>query len=313
MNVLSLFDGISCGRLALERAGIPVNKYYASEIDFNAIKISKKNYPNIIQLGDVCQWRTWDIDWSKIDLLIGGSPCQGFSFAGNLLNFDDPRSKLFFEYVDILNHIKTVNPNIMFLLENVNMRKEYKDIISKELGVEPVEIDSRILTPMRRKRNYWANWFIKIPMTNRLDIKDIIERNVSNRYFMKDEAFAKNTYVKNGKLFIKNLGNKEIEVHPYDCVVMSRAWQVRAPLIRQESHCIRAANPDDIGIAVNTQDGIRFRKFTLHEMEKLQTLPVGYTELKDISERKSKSCIGNGWTVDVIAHIFSYLPDEYKK
>lgn len=304
MNVLSLFDGISCGMIALERAGIKVDKYYASEIEPNAIKISNKNYPNIIQLGDVRQWRTWDIDWAKIDLLIGGSPCQGFSFAGNLLNFDDPRSKLFFEYVDILNHIKSVNPNVKFLLENVNMRKEYRDIISEKLDVEPVEIDSRLLTPMRRKRNYWANWNIKIPMTNRLPIKNIVERDVQDKYFMKDEAFVKNTYVKDGKLFIKNLGNKEIEVKPYDCVVMSRTWQVRAPLIRQESHCIRAANPDDVGIAVDTPSGIKFRKFTLNEMECLQTLPIGYTKVTGVSERMSKSCIGNGWTVDVIAYIF---------
>ena len=126
MKVLSLFDGISCGMVALERAGIPVDAYYASEIDKNAITISQKNYPNIIRLGDVTKWREWDIPWAEIDLLIGGSPCQGFSFAGKQLNFNDPRSKLFFEFVDILNHIKTHNPNVKFLLENVGMKKEYQ-------------------------------------------------------------------------------------------------------------------------------------------------------------------------------------------
>ena len=110
MKVLSLFDGISCGMIALERAGIPVEKYYASEIDESAIKISNKNYPNIIRLGDVTKWREWKIEWGEIDLLIGGSPCQGFSFAGKQLNFDDPRSKLFFEFVDILKHIKKEIP-----------------------------------------------------------------------------------------------------------------------------------------------------------------------------------------------------------
>ena len=109
MNILSLFDGISCGMVALERAGIPVDTYYASEIEPNAIKVSQKNYPNIIQLGDVTKWREWHIEWSSIDLIIGGSLCQGFSFCGKQLNFQDPRSKLFFEYADILNHIKQVN------------------------------------------------------------------------------------------------------------------------------------------------------------------------------------------------------------
>ncbi len=102
LRVLSLFDGISCGMIALERAGILVEKYYASEIDKYAIQISQRNYPQIIQLGDVTNWKNWNIEWEKIDLLIGGSPCQGFSFAGKQLNFSDPRSKLFFDYVDIL-------------------------------------------------------------------------------------------------------------------------------------------------------------------------------------------------------------------
>lgn len=117
MNILSLFDGISCGRVALERVGIPVDKYYASEIDKYAIQITQKNYPDTIHLGDVTKWKDWDIDWKSIDLLIGGSPCQGFSNAGKGLNFDDPRSALFFVFVDILNHIKSVNPNVKFLLE----------------------------------------------------------------------------------------------------------------------------------------------------------------------------------------------------
>ena len=144
MNVLSLFDGISCGMVALERAGIPVNTYYASEIEPNAIKVSQKNYPNIIQLGDVTKWREWDIDWSSIDLLIGGSPCQGFSSSGKGLNFEDPRSKLFFEYVNILNHIKQFNPKVKFMLENVKMKDEWSNIISDYLGVPFKEINSKL-------------------------------------------------------------------------------------------------------------------------------------------------------------------------
>ena len=140
MIVLSLFDGISCGRVALERANISITKYYASEVDEAAIAISKANHPDIIHLGNVTKWKEWDIDFSKVDLLIGGSPCQGFSAAGKGLNFNDPRSKLFFEYVNILNTIKAKNPNVKFLLENVRMKSEYRDIISKHLQVEPILI-----------------------------------------------------------------------------------------------------------------------------------------------------------------------------
>ena len=132
---MSLFDGISCGKVALDRAGIKVKKYYASEIDKFAMQVSEKNHPDIIQLGDVTSWRSWDIDWKNVGLLIGGSPCQGFSFAGKQLNFNDDRSKLFFVYVDILNHIKSVNQDVKFLLENVKMKAEWQDVISGYLGV----------------------------------------------------------------------------------------------------------------------------------------------------------------------------------
>lgn len=140
MNVLSLFDGISCGRYSLERAGIPITSYYASEVDKYAIQVAKKNYPNTIHVGDV---RNINITGKiKFDLLIGGSPCQGFSVAGKGLNFEDPRSKLFFEYVRILKALQKVNPSLLFMLENVRMKKEWQDIISEQLGVEPMKINS---------------------------------------------------------------------------------------------------------------------------------------------------------------------------
>ena len=163
MKVLSVFDGISCGMVSLERAGISVDAYYASEIDKNAIAISQKNYPDIIRLGDVTKWREWVIPWAEIDLLIGGSPCQRFSFAGKQLNFDDPRSKLFFEFVDILNHIKKHNPNVKFLLENVKMKAEWQDVISGYLGVKPIRINSALVSAAKRDRLYWANFDVKMP------------------------------------------------------------------------------------------------------------------------------------------------------
>lgn len=175
MNVLSLFDGISGGRVALERANIPVEKYYASEIDKYAIQVAQKNYSDIIQLGDINNWHEWDIDWKSIDLVIGGSPCQGFSNAGKGLNFDDPRSRLFFVFTDILNHIRVQNPKVLFLLENVKMKKEWVNVISSYLGVEPVEINSSLVSAQNRQRLYWTNIAkIEQPEDKHIYLKDIL-------------------------------------------------------------------------------------------------------------------------------------------
>ena len=152
INVLSLFDGISCGHIALDKAEIPINKYYASEIDKYAIKVTNKNYPETINLGDVTTV-SGELFTEKIDLLIGGSPCQGFSQAGKMKNFDDPRSKLFWEYVRILQEVKPK----YFLLENVVMKQEWQDIISEALGVKPIMIDSSLTSAATRKRLYWTN------------------------------------------------------------------------------------------------------------------------------------------------------------
>ena len=169
INVLSLFDGISAGMVALERANVPVDRYYSSEIDPYAITVSKKNYPNIIQLGDVQNWKNWDLP--RIDLLIGGSPCTGFSRAGRGLNFEDPQSKLFFDYVDILNCYKPK----YFLLENVKMKEEWSNIITEYLGVEFAEIDSSLVSAQRRKRLYWTNIpGVQQPEDKHIYLKDIV-------------------------------------------------------------------------------------------------------------------------------------------
>ena len=168
MVVLSLFDGMSCGQIACERAGIKVDKYYASEIDKYAIQVTQKNYSDTIQLGDITKWKEWDIE--KPDMILAGSPCQGFSFAGKQLNFQDERSKLFFVFVDILKHYKPK----YFLLENVKMKKEYQDIISECLGVEPVEINSSLVSAQNRRRLYWCNWNIENPGDKGILLKDIV-------------------------------------------------------------------------------------------------------------------------------------------
>lgn len=181
MNVLSLFDGMSCGQIALNRADIPYSNYYASEIDKYAIKVTQHNYPNTIQLGDVTEVKSSDLP--QIDLLIGGSPCQGFSFAGKQLNFDDPRSKLFFEFVRLLKECKPK----FFLLENVKMKKEYQDVISEHLGVEPIEINSALVSAQNRKRLYWTN----IPFDKNIEdkgilLKDIVHEKADNRLSEKE-------------------------------------------------------------------------------------------------------------------------------
>ena len=177
MNVLSLFDGMSCGRIALERLGIPVDNYYASEIDKYAIQVSQANYPDIIQVGDVTELDTSTLP--KIDLIMGGSPCQGFSFAGKQLAFDDPRSALFFEFVRCVEELKPK----YFLLENVRMKKEYLDVISEYMGVEPIMINSALVSAQNRVRYYWTNIpGIEQPEQRGIVLRDILETNTSDEY-----------------------------------------------------------------------------------------------------------------------------------
>lgn len=233
MNVLSVCDGMSCGQIALKELGIPVSKYYASEIDKFAGRQTKHNFPDTIQLGDMVFLRyamTWKkditdkfynsewisektkkrfkylrgIDWKSINLVIGGTPCQGFSFAGKQLAFSDPRSKLFFDFIKILNHIKRLNPDVKFLLENVNMKKIFLDVISEHCGVYPVRINSRLVSAQNRDRFYWTNiktrsegiFFqetyadIPQPKDEGLLLRDILEKDVSEKYYLSDKILS---------------------------------------------------------------------------------------------------------------------------
>lgn len=279
---MSLFDGISCGKVALDRAGIKVKKYYASEIDKFAMQVSEKNHPDIIQLGDVTSWRSWDIDWENVGLLIGGSPCQGFSFAGKQLNFNDDRSKLFFVYVDILNHIKSVNPDVKFLLENVKMKAEWQDVISGYLGVKPIRINSALVSAAKRDRLYWANFDVEMPDDKGITFDDINQHStdwLSDTYIYKvskwkaqQDPIANTTFIgTNSKL---------------PCLTA------------------RGYNQSHSGMIL-ISDGNKYRYLTNNEAELAMTLPVDYTA--GITDRERARCLGNGWTVDVIAHIFTYL------
>jgi DNA-cytosine methyltransferase len=198
-NTISLFDGMSCFQIALKELGITPIKYYASEIDKHAIKLTQHNFPNTVQMGDVTKWMDWDIDWSTIDIIAAGSPCQGFSFAGKQLAFDDPRSKLFFVFIDVLNHVKQFNPNVLFLLENVIMAKRHEVVINEYTGLRPVKINSALVSAQSRKRNYWSNIrtrkeglfdeiFTDIPQPKDRGIllKDILESDVAEKYYLSE-------------------------------------------------------------------------------------------------------------------------------
>lgn len=288
MNVLSLFDGMSCGQIALNRIGINPTKYYASEVDKYAITVTQANYPDTIQLGDVTKWREWNIEWDKIDLLIGGSPCQGFSFAGKQLAFDDPRSKLFFVYVDILNHIKSVNPRVKFLLENVKMKKEYLAIISELLGVEPVFINSALVSAQNRQRYYWVNWNIEQLEDKNIDMADIIE---DGYYSTRGKSYCLDANYGKGTNFRRYFfcGSRQ--------------------MVLQDGY-----NPcgltKDTANEIMHRDGNKWRKLSVRECEKLQTAPVGYIDNVNIPKTEKYKCLGNGWTVDVISHI---LKSEVKQ
>lgn len=336
MNVLSLFDGISAGRVALERAGIDVDNYYASEIDKYAIQVSKKNYPDIIQLGDITKWREWDIDWSSIDLVIGGSPCQGFSFAGKQLNFNDPRSKLFFDFVDVCHRVADENPKMNFLLENVRMKKEFQDVITQRMGIEPIAINSSLVSAQNRYRLYWTN----IPNVTQPDdkcilLRDIILDYVDDKYYLTPEAINYMSRLRNGKprwdYHTNNLDGKAAcltaNMHkgvPYGVMRITGAAQRGRYLVDGKradhtiesmsglteqriefrddgkSNCLTSVQKDSL-VAIDEFS----RKLTPIECERLQTFPDNYTE--GISNSQRYKALGNSWTVDVIAHIFKNI------
>jgi site-specific DNA-cytosine methylase len=287
INVLSLFDGMSCGQIALERQGIKIDKYFASEIDKNAIKVSKYNFPNTIHIGDVT--KIFAKDLPKIDLLIGGSPCQGFSIAGKKLNFDDERSKLFFEFVRLKNEL---NPKY-FLLENVRMTDDIADAIDELLGVKRIYIDSRNFTGMIRKRYYWTNIPISDIPTENFQIEDLLDNQIFDRDldFFLDRTEYKPTTSYDGIITINPRDNNG-----------KQTWQ-RGRVYDVKGSCPTiCASLFDLNI---TKDHKTWRKLTINECERLQGVPKDYTSIVSKNERGKQ--LGNGWTVNVIAHIFAGL------
>ena len=358
MNVLSCFDGMSCGRIALERAGVEVDNYFASEIDKYAIQISTKNYPDTKHIGSVVDVKASDLP--RIDLLIGGSPCQGFSFAGKQLNFEDERSKLFFEFVRLL---KETNPKY-FLLENVLMKKEWEDIITNHLGVEPVMIDSALFSAQQRKRLYWTNIPInKIENINNSVIADVLGIDIVNKRENKILMSKSDVQVRVRKYYINtfelgvylkehkqksNKTTKEIsnyldipltKVEHYfrldksfaipdeniwfklkECInilddkydkaiiefeVKNSSYDMAKRVYHSDGKHPTLTTLTGGGRRKTITDGTDMFKLMPIHCERLQTVPDNCTE--GVSNNQRYKILGNGWTVDVVAHIFKGL------
>ena len=316
MKVLSLFDGISCARVALERVGIPVELYFASEIDKYAIQISEKNYPDIIHVGDVKMVAHKDAPihykLNDIDLLIGGSPCQDLSIAKkDRKGLDGERSSLFWEYVRILKEVKPK----YFILENVaSMPKEAKEIITRELGVEPIMINASLVSAQNRKRLFWTNIpNVTLPEDRGILLKDILEEEVDEKYKVYSDNWRveRNTVDVNGKSRCLNASN-------YKGALNDGMSLIRVGQIGKGGQGDRIYSPQGKSVGLSALGGGRgaktglyqteeytIRKLTPIECERLQGLPDNYTD--GVSNTQRYKCLGNAFNVDVVAHILSFI------
>jgi len=322
MKVLSLFDGMSCGMIALERAGIKVQQYYASEIDKYSKLVSAKNYPGIIQIGDVTKVSFKDgvlctengnFNTGEIDLVIGGSPCQSFSNLGDGSGFEG-KSGLFFHWLRILNE---VNPKF-FLLENVKMKKEWKLQLDAYVGVEGKEINSNLVSAQNRSRYYWSNLEFEQPNDLGILLSDVVSSSVPKKYFLSDKAkaYILDTDRLKKKFTVLN-GNKSTCLPArytalngtFLCVDCNgKLDNTKAGTLTARYHKgVAGFGGDPFILDIETAS---IRKFTPEECELLQTVPIGYTS--GVADGHRYKMLGNGWTVDVIAHIFKSLPDKYK-
>ena len=301
MIVLSLFDGMSCGQIALNQSGLEVERYFASEIKPHAIKCTQHNFPDTIQIGNVCKIAYKDgilmtengsFEVGKIDLLIGGSPCQGFSRAGKELNFNDERSKLFFEYARIL---KEVNPTY-FLLENVVMRKEYSDVITDILGVTPIMINSALVSAQERKRLYWTNiQGIKQPEDRNIYLCDVVN--------FKSETPLKENIIDEIRKYTKR--DFDVSIDKNGNIRPHRKDKRKSGI--SEIGTLRNPNCKSVTIIKSHAPKTYKSPFEIYELnrnecEQLQNVPMNYTI--PVSEKQAKDLLGDGWTVEVIKHIF---------
>jgi site-specific DNA-cytosine methylase len=292
MDVLSLFDGISCGQVALRRAGISYTNYIASEINKNAIRVTKHNFPDTVQVGDITELDAFTIEWLKRNakktpwILLAGSPCQSFSPTISSNTGFDGKSKLFFEFVRVMKELRPA----YFLLENVVMKKEWEDVITEHMGVEPVLINSDLFSAQSRPRLYWTNIPIpELPVKNNLVLNDIMEKVLpDSKYFYKED------FVYHG---VDKVVCATLNINGHDILkrVNSRFHKC------QTLTAVCGGNQQK-----KVLDGGYVRKLTPLEYERLMTLDDNYTGI--LSDSARYNAIGNGWTVDVIAHILSGIP-----
>ena len=288
--VLSLFDGLSCGMIALERAGIKVAKYFASEVDKHAIKVSKHNYPSIIHIGDVTKviykggilyTDSGSYEVPRIDLVIGGSPCQSISNLGDGTGLEG-KSSLFFHFLRIKKEVEESNNNLKFLLENVVGNKKSIQVISDLMGVDPVLFNSSLVSAQTRARYYWTNIPFNLPEDKGIELKHILDKTPSGAEKLSPGRL---------RWLLSEKGQ----------LTVSKGYAKIDPI---KAGCLTARSDASWNCNYVTRNG-EITKLTPEEYEKLQTVPVGYTSCVSNSERYKM--LGNGWTVDVIAHIFKNL------
>lgn len=375
---------MSCGQIALHDIGIPIKQYYASEIDKHAIKQTQCNFPETIQLGDVERWREWNIDWASVDLILAGSPCQGFSLAGKMLGHDDPRSRLFWVFLDILRHTQKHSTNVKFLLENVRMRPNDERQINESLGLMPVVINSALVSAQNRVRLYWTNirtrqeglfgetyTDIPQPEDRGILIQDILENSVDEKYFLSPSVWSRHQIpsdIECDSVRDPWLSKNMRELDDKACTLLSCSYKgARAngmtivlavgslrffgkkefrTMKTMKSPCLNAQRREDgnnqtvVELAVGTwrthkvDGGFRemvgdkspcipararndgsgqpcvrtdrvLRRLTPTECARLQTIPEWYRW--ECSDTQAYKMLGNGWTVEVIKHILSFL------
>lgn len=335
LNVLSLFNGMNTGRQALENTGHKVGKYYSSEIKPYAIKLTQHHFPDTIQLGDILNWREWNIDWKSIDLVLSGSPCQDLSAAGKRSGINGKKSSLFFVFIEILNHIKSLNPNVLFFQENVGSAKKLDiGIMSRELGVYPVRFNSSLVTAQLRDRYYWTNVKTKKnifdvvtdipkPKDREIFLKDIIESgftdrekansilqrtakashykdmrsNIAQNYLLKRDAKGFLTAIKEN---VKK-GFSEINIGDGLDLEYPKSKTHRGRVMKEKSNCLLSKTNQ---FFIN--EVYYLRMFTQTELERLQGFPDGYTSI--LSYNQASSLLGDGWTLPMIEHFFKYIP-----
>jgi len=336
--VLSLFNGMSTGHTALDNVGIKVDKYYSSEIKPAAIKLTQHHYPDTIQLGDVEKWKEWDIDWKNVDLVLSGSPCQDLSIAGasagKRLGLEGSRSSLFFVFVDILNYVKQLNPNVLFLQENVGSApKKDVGIMSSELGVYPVKINSKLVTAQLRNRYYWSNIItrqdglfgdtitdIPQPKDRKIMFKDIVQNGavkVDKSVCLLERTIASASYKDmnsdKAQKFLKERESRSmmslIYKDKHNCLMehYQRSYAFGDKTSKKWQDYARKRVKNTGTATLIAKDGL-VRIVNKVEMCRLQGFPDDWCDI--LTDVEAGSLLGDGWTLPIIEHIFSYIGDN---